>query len=177
MYSLMISPYSTEYLSICSFLGPTRKPSKTAHPFPLPHRHPLSHRRPLRPRPGHGRQTCIDCMLTCSPDRPILPPGLFYGGDSPIWADNLQGQQYDAILPTYKCRYALPPRPRTGGSCALWCCGTPHFRSAASPPCCRARSTQWAIVVIIIKKNNRNNTSRPASPTVLMGSLPALRRR
>eukprot|EP00291_Cryptomonas_curvata_P001256 CAMPEP_0172194144 /NCGR_PEP_ID=MMETSP1050-20130122/25392_1 /TAXON_ID=233186 /ORGANISM="Cryptomonas curvata, Strain CCAP979/52" /LENGTH=148 /DNA_ID=CAMNT_0012869869 /DNA_START=231 /DNA_END=677 /DNA_ORIENTATION=- len=50
------------------------------------------------------RQTCTDCLLTCDPDRPILPPGLFYGGESPVWADNLQGQAYDAMLKTYRCR-------------------------------------------------------------------------
>ncbi len=55
-----------------------------------------------------GRETCNDCMLTCDPDRPILPPALNYGGSSPIWADNLQGQQYDAVLKTYRCR--SPPR-------------------------------------------------------------------
>mmetsp|Transcript_25614 Transcript_25614/g.52143 ORF Transcript_25614/g.52143 Transcript_25614/m.52143 type:complete len:211 (-) Transcript_25614:648-1280(-) len=49
------------------------------------------------------RQTCIDCLSTCSPDRPILPPSLFYGGDSQTWEDQYLEVEYDAFLKSYRC--------------------------------------------------------------------------
>eukprot|EP00293_Proteomonas_sulcata_P017114 CAMPEP_0184309226 /NCGR_PEP_ID=MMETSP1049-20130417/17454_1 /TAXON_ID=77928 /ORGANISM="Proteomonas sulcata, Strain CCMP704" /LENGTH=193 /DNA_ID=CAMNT_0026622077 /DNA_START=100 /DNA_END=678 /DNA_ORIENTATION=+ len=52
---------------------------------------------------GVCRQTCVDCLETCDPDRPVLPPSIYFEGDSPIWADHYKKTEYDAWTKAYRC--------------------------------------------------------------------------
>mmetsp|Transcript_10583 Transcript_10583/g.25766 ORF Transcript_10583/g.25766 Transcript_10583/m.25766 type:complete len:212 (-) Transcript_10583:257-892(-) len=51
------------------------------------------------------RDTCKDCMRTCAPDRPILPPSIFYSDDADgmTWANHYFEVEYDALTKEYKC--------------------------------------------------------------------------
>mmetsp|Transcript_28339 Transcript_28339/g.70174 ORF Transcript_28339/g.70174 Transcript_28339/m.70174 type:complete len:206 (+) Transcript_28339:45-662(+) len=52
---------------------------------------------------GVCRQTCIDCFDTCTPDRPILAPSLFYGSEAKTWEQAYTQTAYDAFTKAYRC--------------------------------------------------------------------------
>jgi hypothetical protein len=61
------------------------------------------------------RQTCIDCFDTCTPDRPVLAPSLFFGKEATTWEQAYTGTVYDAFTKSYRslshtaaCKHTQP---------------------------------------------------------------------